>query len=67
MKPLVQNATIEYFTKNVYGLEKMYVKDTDTAAVLSALTGKITVDEADMKNLTTLFGIVWNEVIAPKK
>lgn len=67
MDSLVQNGTIEYYTKNVYGIEKIYVKDDEIAGCITALTTKKTVDEYDMKNLTTLFGIVWSEVLAPKK
>lgn len=63
MNPLVQDAVIEYYTKNVYGIEKMYVKDEEVAGCITALTGKKTIEARDMKNLTVLFGITWEEVL----
>jgi len=45
---------IEYYTKNVYGLEKNYVKDTDMARKIQELTGNKTLTEDNMEALEGL-------------
>ena len=56
---------IEIFRKNVYGLEKIYVKDLRMAGAIRALTGKITIDVKDMANLKFL-GFTFLEALPPK-
>lgn len=58
---------IEFYTKNVYGNELMYVKDVELAAKLSRLIGTLTVQESQMKLISDLFDAEWEEVLAPKK
>lgn len=45
---------IPYYTKNVYGMEKTYVKDQEIANTIQTLTGKITIDGSDMRALSAL-------------
>lgn len=59
--------TIEYYTKNVYGNDLMYVKDAELAAKLSRLINTLTVSESQMKLISELFDVQWVEVLAPKK
>lgn len=58
---------IEFYTKNVYGNEMMYVKDTELAPKLSRLIGTLTVSESQMNLISDLFDAEWVEVLAPKK
>lgn len=58
---------IEYYTKNVYGKDLMYVEDSYTAAKLGRLLGTKTVDKDQMASISELFGVEWEEVLAPKK
>lgn len=58
---------IEFYTKNVYGNDLMYIVDAYIAAKLGRLLGTKTVDEDQKASLSELFGIEWVEVIAPKK
>lgn len=39
---------IEYYTKNVYGRDHMYVKDRKVAEAIESLTHKKTIDRHDM-------------------
>lgn len=57
---------IEYYTKNVYGNDKMYILDAYIASKLGRLLGTITINEDQMASLSELFSIEWVEVIAPK-
>jgi hypothetical protein len=57
---------IEYYTKNVYGQELMYILDSDMATYFQALTGKKTINETDMHLLSKMFGVEFKEVLAPK-
>ncbi len=56
---------IDYYRKNVYGVEKIYVVDKMPATAIRLLTGKKTIDQMDMANLK-YFGVEFTEVIAPK-
>jgi hypothetical protein len=58
--------TIEIYNKNVYGVEKTYIKDQTMAVAIQTLTGKITIDARDMKVLEYL-GFTFQEVLAPKE
>lgn len=57
--------TIEYYRKNVYGNELLYVKDQKTAVAIQELTGKVTIDARDMKCLEYL-GHSFVEVLPPR-
>lgn len=63
----LRNMKIEYYTKNVYGIDKMYVCNPEFASRLSGLLGTITINHEQMRSLSDLFGVEWDEVIAPKK
>lgn len=57
---------IQYYRKNVYGQEKMYLSSPlEAAKAILLLTGKVTIDGEDIENLTTL-GMKFHEVLAPK-
>ncbi len=57
---------INYYRKNVYGVEKIYAEDMNStpAVAIRLLTGKKTMSRMDMSNLEYL-GIKFTEVIAP--
>ena len=50
---------IEYYKKNVYGIEKYYILDKNIAKIVSELTGKKTIDIRDINNLISL-GLEFN-------
>lgn len=54
---------IEYFKKNVYGNEKMYIKDSKIAKYIYGLTSKKTLDANTMDILTKLFDVKFDQVI----
>lgn len=56
---------IEYYTKDVYGSELIYIKNDELANVVRALTGKKTVSAWDIKMFGKL-GITFVEVLRPK-
>jgi len=45
---------IEYYKKNVYGNEMMYIKDEKQKNVVQTLTGKKTVNNDDINALQSL-------------
>ncbi len=53
---------IEYFTKDVYGLPKLYVKDQKLAGLISKLTGRVTLSKIDLDALKGL-GFVMIETL----
>ena len=57
---------INYYRKNVYGVEKIYIEDKTQAACVSMLTGKMTVDQRDIDAIKELSGATFTEVIAPR-
>ena len=46
--------TINFYKKNVYGVEKFYIVDETQAKLVSTLTGKKTIDESDIGALKSL-------------
>lgn len=57
---------IEYYIKNVFGRELIYIKDDKIKNLISSLTQKETIDNHDIKVLTELgFNLV--EVLPPRK
>jgi hypothetical protein len=56
--------TIAIYKKNNYGIVSWYVLDTTQAEAISALTGKKTISNSNMKALEVL-GFTFTEVIAP--
>lgn len=57
--------TIEYYRKNVYGADLMYIADEKTAYFITQLTNRVTMTGSDMFALSKL-GFEFVEVIAPK-
>ena len=57
---------IEYYRKNVYGNENLYIKDQKTAVAVGELTGKVTIDARDIKCLEFL-GHTFTEVLPPRE
>ena len=53
---------IEYIKKSVYGKETLYIKDLPLSKVISGLTGKKTIDNQDIVNLSKL-GVSFIQVI----
>lgn len=45
---------IEYYKKNVYGNELVYIKDERIAQIILRLTGRKTIDTRAMEALTAL-------------
>lgn len=58
--------TIEYYSKNNYGCNALYVVESDKASAIAVLTGKKTISESDIEALKT-FGIYFVEVLPPRK
>lgn len=56
---------IDYFRKNVYGNDLMYVADRRTAQLIQRLTGKQTLREQDIATFNEL-GFTFKEVLAPR-
>ncbi len=56
---------INFYRKNVYGVQNIYIADPDIAIGIRRLTGKKTVDTSDMGILSDLFKVEFTEVIAP--
>lgn len=56
---------IEYYSKNVYGVEKLYIADGKIAEIVRALTGRKTIDARDIQALKSL-GLEFKEVIRPQ-
>ena len=58
--------TIEFYRRQLYGRELMYIADPAYAALIKTLTHKIVIDEREKGALIKL-GISFREVSAPKK
>ena len=56
---------IEYYIKNVYGNELIYVKDEQLKKIISNLLGKKTINKKDIANFKSL-GITFKEVLPPR-
>lgn len=61
-----KNKVIEYYSKEVYGLEKLYVADENTATIISNLTGRKTLSTSDIGALN-LLGFTLKQVLKPTK
>ena len=57
---------IEYYSKNVYGEERLYILNPGPAATITKLTGKKTVSKSDLNCLRAL-GLESVEVLPKKK
>lgn len=57
---------IEIYTKNVYGVERMYVKDEEVAGIIFRVTGKKTLDDIT-KQYFEMLGVTFKEVLPIKK
>lgn len=58
---------LNYYRKNVYGNENLYIADKTQANMVQTLTGKKTVTYTDLNILEQLTGGIIREVIAPKE
>ncbi len=56
---------IEYYIKNVYGNELIYIKDEQLKKIISNLLGKKTINQKDINNFEIL-GISFKEVLPPR-
>jgi hypothetical protein len=59
------NQAIDFYSKNVYGEWKMYIKDDEMAAKIEAITKQKTLTEWAKVALENL-GFTFTEVIAPR-
>ena len=57
---------IKYYTKNVYGTDRLYIHDVREAKSFQNLTQAITISAYQMKALKELTGVEFEEVL-PKK
>ncbi len=58
----MNKATIKFYQDRVYGVIKNYVKEPEVAKAITALTGRKTITEEDMKALETL-GFTFEQVL----
>ncbi len=58
--------TIEYYTTKNYGQTVMYLKDEAAASLWQRISGKKTITQADMDNLTALTMINFERVFEPE-
>lgn len=54
--------TIEYYKKNVYGKEVLYIKDSEQARLVTKITGKKTIDDIDLVTFYKL-GVTFVQVM----
>lgn len=57
---------VEYYIKNVYGIDRIYIKDPKLAEAIARITGKKTIEENQIENFKEL-GIEFIEVVRPKQ
>ena len=62
----MKNTTIQFYIKEVYGLETSYVADAKLAGIISTLTGRKTLLESDFEALKAL-GFTFEQVLKPAK
>jgi len=55
--------TVEYYTKNVYGISKRYVSNPTQAKLISKLTGNKTISLEHMKTLKELARIEFKQTL----
>lgn len=63
---VMKKVIIEYYTRDVYGVEKFYIADQKTATIISTLTGRKTLSTSDIGALN-LLGFEVKQVIKPTK
>jgi hypothetical protein len=56
---------IQFYVKNVYGVNNMYILDDRQAKLVQTLTGRKTINQSDIEALTELAGCAWVQVFAP--
>jgi hypothetical protein len=56
---------INYYIKNVYGLERIYISDPDVAIAIQKLTNQKTIDSRHIEALENL-GFTFEQVLPPK-
>jgi len=57
--------TVQYYRKNVYGTEKIYMIDTDISETIQRLIGQITISESQIEKFKKL-GMSFEETFAPR-
>lgn len=65
----MNNITIEYYTKTLYGTDREYVVDQSDARIISRLIGQKTIDQKNRELIEDLSrGIIsFKEILPPKK
>lgn len=65
----MNNITIEYYTKTLYGTDREYVVDQSDARIISRLIGQKTIDQKNRELIQDLSrGIIsFKEILPPKK
>lgn len=56
--------TIQYYKKDVYGVERLYIKDPEQAKLIRALSGMGTLSVGHKEALEKL-GIMFEQVLPP--
>lgn len=56
---------IEYYIKNVYGIDRIYIKDQKVAEIIARITGRKTLEQIHLNYFKEL-GINFVEIIPPK-
>lgn len=60
----MDNKEIEYYTREVWGVRRHYIKDVETAKAVTMLTNRATLDMKDFIALETL-GFTFKQVLPP--
>lgn len=63
----LSSATIDYYTKSVFGRNVCYLSDDRQAMQWNSLTGRKTITNSEMAVLTNLTGATFNRVFEPEK
>jgi hypothetical protein len=63
----MENRTIKYYTKNVYGTDRLYLQDVKEARSFKELTQAVTISAYQMKALKELTGVEFEEVLPMKE
>jgi hypothetical protein len=58
---------IQFYIKNVYGVNNIYISDNRQAKLVQTLTGRKTINQGDIEALTELTGCTWVQIFEPIK
>ena len=64
---IIMNLKLNYYTKSVFGNELRYLADSEASNRWLRISGKKTIDNADMIQLTALTGVEFIRVFEPSK